>query len=50
MIKFYKHGDTGIRKAYDTEKSAVVAIFGKAEDMEKTNLYFQTGLLTTTRL
>lgn len=43
MIKFYKHGDTGIRKAYDTEKSAVVAIFGKAEDMEKNEPIFSNG-------
>ena len=38
MIKFYKHGDTGIRKAYDTEKSAVIAVFGKAVDMVKNEL------------
>ena len=40
MIKFYKQGDTGIRKAYDTEKSAVVAVFGKAEDMVKYEIIF----------
>ena len=40
MIKFYKHGDTGIRKAYDTEKSAVIAVFGKAEDMVKNEIIF----------
>ena len=40
MIKFYKHGGTGIRKAYDTEKSAVVAVFAKAGDMVKNELIF----------
>lgn len=40
MIKFYKHGDTGIRKAYDTEKKAVIAVFGKAVDMVKNELIF----------
>ena len=40
MIKFYKHGDTGIRKAYDTEKNAVIAVFGKAADMVKNELIF----------
>ena len=40
MIKFYRHGDTGIRKAYDTEKSAVIAVFGKAIDMAKNELIF----------
>ena len=40
MIKFYKHGDTGIRKAYDTEKNAVIAIFGKAEDMVKSEIIY----------
>ena len=40
MIKFYKHGDTGIRKAYDTEKRSVVAIFGKAVDMVKNEIVF----------
>ena len=40
MIKFYKHGDTGIKKAYDTEKSAVIAVFGKAVDMVKNKLIF----------
>ena len=40
MIKFYKHGDTGIRKAYDTEKSSVIAVFGKAGDMAKNELIF----------
>ena len=43
MIKFYKHGDTGIRKAYDTEKSALVAVFGKAGDMVKNGLIFADG-------
>jgi len=40
MIEFYNHGNTGIKKAYDTEKSAVVAVFGKAEDMVKNELIF----------
>ena len=40
MIKFYKHGDTGIRKAYDTEKNAVIAIFGKAEDMVESEIIY----------
>ena len=40
MIKFYKYGDTGIRKAYDAEKSAVIAVFGKAVDMAKNELIF----------
>ena len=40
MIKFYKHGDTGIRKAYDTEKNDVIAVFGKSVDMVKNELIF----------
>ena len=40
MIKFLKYGDTGIRKAYDTEKSPAIAVFGKAEDMVKKELIF----------
>ena len=40
MIEFYRHGNTGIRKAYDTEKSAVIAVFGKAIDMVKNELIF----------
>ena len=40
MIKFLKHGDTGIRKAYDTEKRIVIAVFGKAGEMVKNELIF----------
>lgn len=40
MIKFYKHGDTGISKAFDTEKRVVIAVFGKAAEMVKNELIF----------
>lgn len=38
MIKFYKHGDTGIIKAYDTEKRVVIGVLGKAGDMVKNEI------------
>ena len=40
MIKFLKHGDTEIRKAFDTENRTVIAVFGRAADMVKNELIF----------